>query len=106
MSYQTEEDVRNRLLFWHDTMGMTWREIATLPDYNGISYATLNGIANGRVVKDEWIRLRLGMEPDPAYLHWSKFEEFRKHATWKPKRWDQHTKKQIRLAFKYREEIT
>jgi hypothetical protein len=103
--YQTDEQVRARLQYWHEEKGMRWREIARLPDYIGINHATLNAIAHGRVVKDEWIRIRLGMEPDPRCVDCPAYDQYRERVMSKPARWDQYPVNILRLAIEYREEM-
>ena len=46
----------------HDTVGLKWREIATMPEYKPIPPGTLCAIANGYPIPKRW-RVRLGLPP-------------------------------------------
>lgn len=59
----TEEDVIKALEHWHDDRHLTWREIATLPSFHGISFGTLNTIYNTKKIEHPIVRDRLGLPP-------------------------------------------
>lgn len=84
---------------------MRWREISSLPDYQGIPFSTLNGYANGRPIRDERHRIKLGLEPDPRCVNCPSYEEFRQRTLAKPTRWDQYPVSVLKLALEYREEM-
>lgn len=53
------EEIRTRLNKCHKFL--SWREIASMEDYEGISHATLSAIARGRDPKSPAIRCKLGL---------------------------------------------
>lgn len=70
MGVTTPDIVRERLNELHDTYGLSWRKIASLDDYSGISAGTLCAIAKGYPVPKKWhahFGLRV-MLPAPACL--------------------------------------
>ena len=53
--------LRARLAYLHDDMGIVWRKIAEMPEFNNVSFGVLNGIYNEREPKDNEIRVKLGL---------------------------------------------
>ena len=56
----TPYSTRRRLEHLHDILGLNWRKIAEMPEFNGVSFGTLNMIYHGRYPKDEEICRKLG----------------------------------------------
>ena len=53
-----------RLQVLHDQDGLSWREIASLPDYEGVTHSALHAlVAYRREPKDNKTRVRLGLPP-------------------------------------------
>jgi hypothetical protein len=67
---RTPDTVKDRLNYFHDTIGLTWREIANLGDYKGIPAGTLCSVAHGAEPKHAH-RAQLGLPPisDVIYLY-------------------------------------
>ena len=53
--------ISERLRHQSAVLGRSWRQIATLPEYSGISHGTLDGIAGGRYPKKQSIQVALGL---------------------------------------------
>ena len=56
--------LRKRLKHLHDTEMLSWREIGSLPEFEGVHFSTLNAIYHGREPKSPTIRAKLGL---PAF---------------------------------------
>jgi hypothetical protein len=65
--FSIKKDVRNadrikkHLQCLYMTFGMTWREIANLPEFQGIPAGTLCSISKGYDVKNPSVRVKLGL---------------------------------------------
>ena len=53
--------LRQRLQHLCDELGMKWRDIGEMPEFNGVSFGTLNAIYHGREPKDLSTRRKLGL---------------------------------------------
>ena len=64
------DGLRTRLIYLHDTRGLSWRKIALQREFRGIPYSTLRAVAvEGREPKDEAQRLALGLPPKPVPVY-------------------------------------
>ena len=61
MTVQTLYKLRQRLKHLRDVSGMKWRDIGEMPEFNGVSFGTLNAIYHGRDPKTTAIRRKLGL---------------------------------------------
>ena len=59
--YNNLYTIKKRLNHLHGSRGLSWRAIAALEPYKGISHATLAAIAKGREPKDPDVRAKLGL---------------------------------------------
>ncbi len=69
--------LRRRLNELNTVIGLSWREIAALDEYKGISFATLAGWANGKPVSPK-MRKRLGIVRKRCRLFADVDAQFRK----------------------------
>ena len=53
--------LRERLKHLRDATGMKWRDIGEMPEFNGVSFGTLNAIYHGREPKVPTIRRKLDL---------------------------------------------
>lgn len=51
--------LRQRLKHLCDEQGMKWRDIGEMPEFNGVSFGTLNAIYHGREPKVPALRRKL-----------------------------------------------
>ncbi len=61
MTVQTLYKLRQRLKHLRDVSGMKWRDIGEMPEFNGVSFGTLNAIYHGREPKVPTLRRKLGL---------------------------------------------
>ena len=61
MTVQTLYKLRQRLKHLRDVSGMKWRAIGEMPEFNGVSFGTLNAIYHGREPKAPTLRRKLGL---------------------------------------------
>ena len=60
---------QKRLAALHGVDGLSWRSIAQLEDYQGVSPATLSAVARGRDPRrSPQVRERLGLPPSDAFV--------------------------------------
>ena len=64
----TLREIQRRLIQMHNHSEMSWREIAEMPEYQGINHATISAIARGRDPKNLHIRQILGLPLPTAYI--------------------------------------
>ena len=53
--------IRKRLSYLHNEQDMTWRDIAVMEEFNGVSFGTLARIYHGREPKVPTLRRKLGL---------------------------------------------
>ena len=53
--------LRMRLEHLHDNLGLTWRDIGHMEEFNGASFGTLNAIYHGREPKSQDTQRKLGL---------------------------------------------
>ena len=61
MTVQTLYTLRARLKQLCDIQNMKWRAIGEMPEFNGVSFGTLNAIYHGREPKAIETRRKLGL---------------------------------------------
>ena len=61
MTVQPLYKLRQRLKYLCDELGMKWRDIGEMEEFNGVSFGTLNAIYHGREPKVPTIRRKLGL---------------------------------------------
>ena len=61
MTVQTLYTLRARLKQLCDIQNMKWRAIGEMPEFNGVSFGTLNAIYHGREPKATETRRKLGL---------------------------------------------
>ena len=61
MSVHQLYKLRQRLKHLRDELGMKWRDIGEMPEFNGVSFGTLNAIYHGREPKAIETRRKLGL---------------------------------------------
>lgn len=61
MSVHQLYKLRERLKHLRDELGMKWRDIGEMPEFNGVSFGTLNAIYHGREPKVPALRRKLGL---------------------------------------------
>ena len=67
MTVQPLYKLRQRLKHLCDELGMKWRDIGEMEEFNGVSFGTLNAIYHGRDPKLPRIRRKLGL-PTVEYV--------------------------------------
>ena len=61
MTVHTLYTLRQRLKHLRDELGMKWRAIGEMEEFNGVSFGTLNAIYHGRDPKTPATRRKLGL---------------------------------------------
>ena len=61
MSVHQLYELRQRLKHLREEQNMKWRDIGEMPEFNGVSFGTLNAIYHGREPKSTAIRRKLGL---------------------------------------------
>ena len=61
MSVHQLYKLRQRLKHLCEELDMKWRDIGEMPEFNGVSFGTLNAIYHGREPKELRLRRKLGL---------------------------------------------
>ena len=72
MNYAVEQlyRVKSRIIDLHDTQGKSWREIADMDEFRGVSHATLRDIAKGANPSRETCKVLGVRKSDRHRLHY------------------------------------
>lgn len=101
----TEQDIVDLLKYWHDERGLTWREIANLPDFYGVKFANLNKIYRERKISNPVLRERWGLPRHETCGMCHVFNKYIHKAARKRSRWSNYPIRVLRQAIESREEF-